>query len=175
MVVVLDRGEKDKPAPAVEPADAAIQKAAADVLSNGEVTGKNFETTLLHNPGGLKAKRLLLLGGGKAKSFSAYELRRLAGAAARTLKSRGLRSFAFLAPQTGLDAVTAAKSIVEGVFVGNFEPDYYKSDRKDQKIDEVSVVSSGDQAKLQAAVDHGRITSTLARRKRMTLQLVPYG
>ena len=123
VVVVLDRGEKDKPNVSVETSDAAIQKAAADVIASGEVTGKNFETTLLHNPAGLKAKRLLLLGGGKAKSFSAFELRRLAGAAARALKSRSLRSFAFVAPPTGVDAETAAKAIVEGAFVGNFEPD----------------------------------------------------
>jgi leucyl aminopeptidase len=157
VVVVLDRGEKDKPNVSVETSDAAIQKAAADVIASGEVTGKNFETTLLHNPAGLKAKRLLLLGGGKAKSFSAFELRRLAGAAARTLKTRSLRSFAFVAPSAGVDAETAAKAIVEGAFVGNFEPDYYKSDRKEQKIDEVSIVTTGDQAKLQAALDQGRI------------------
>ena len=157
VVVVLDRGEKDKPNVSVETSDGAVQKAAADVIASGEVTGKNFETTLLHNPAGLKAKRLLLLGGGKAKSFSAFELRRLAGAAARALKSRSLRSFAFVAPPAGVDSEIAAKAIVEGAFVGNFEPDYYKSDRKEQKIDEVSIVTAGDPAKLQAALDQGRI------------------
>jgi len=157
VAVVLDRGEKDKPQVFVDCSEAAVQKAAADVIASGEVTGKTFESTLLHHPANLKAKRLLLVGGGKAKSFGAFDLRRLAGAAARTLKSRGLRSFAFVSPQTGVDAETAAKSIVEGTFVGNFEPDYYKSDRKDQKIDELTVVASGDQAKLQAATDQGRI------------------
>ena len=157
VAVVLDRGEKDKPNVFVDCTDAAVQKAAADVVASGEATGKTFEPTLLHNPAGLKAKRLLLVGGGKAKAFGAFDLRRIAGAAARTLKSRGLRRFAFVAPQTGADAETAAKSIVEGTFVGNFEPDYYKSDRKDQKIDELTVVASGDPAKLQAAIDQGRI------------------
>ena len=112
-----------------------MKDAAADVIAGGEVTGKPFETTLLHRPAKLKAKRLLLLGGGKAKSFSAFDLRRLAGAAVRTLKSKGLRSFAFLAPEAGLKMEDSVKAIVEGAFVGNFDPDYYKSDRKDQKID----------------------------------------
>jgi len=66
----LDRGEKDKPAVSVESADSAVLEAAAAVVSSGEVTGKMFETTLLHAPAKLKAKRLLLVGGGKAKSFS---------------------------------------------------------------------------------------------------------
>jgi len=62
VVVVLDsskedRSEKDKPSPAVECADAAVREAAKDVIASGEVTGKAFETTLLHRPAGLKAKR----------------------------------------------------------------------------------------------------------------------
>jgi leucyl aminopeptidase len=155
-VVALDRGEKDKPAASVETDDNAIRAAAAEVIANGEVTGKAFESTLVHRPAGLKAKRLLLIGGGKAKAFSAFDLRRLAGAAVRTLKSRGLRSFSFLAPQS-LAAEDSVKAVVEGAFVGNFEPDYYKSDRKDQSIDTLTVIARGDSAKLEASMNEGRI------------------
>src|ERR1700682_6430385 len=88
-VVVLDHGAKDKTEVSVEASDGAVKDVTADVMASGEVTGKIFETTLLHRPAKLKAKRLLLLGGGKAKSFSAFDLRRLAGAAVRTLKSKG--------------------------------------------------------------------------------------
>ncbi len=152
-VVVLDRGEKDKNDVFVDSNDSAVQAAAKDVIASGEVTGKALETTLLHKPAGMKAKRLLLVGGGKAAKFSASELRKLAGAAVRTLKSRGLRSFAFAAPQS-IDAAEATKAIIEGAFVGNFEPDYYKSDRKDQKIDALAVVAKGE---LQKAVDEAHI------------------
>ena len=75
----------------------------------------------------------------------------------RTLKAKGLRNFAFLAPEAGLKAEDAVKAIVEGAFVGNFDPDYYKSDRKDQKIDSLTVVARGDQARLQQAVEEARI------------------
>src|SRR5437879_849188 len=135
VVVALDRGEKDKTQVTLESTDEAVKFGAAGVLSTGEVSGKIFETTLVHNPAKLKAKRLLLLGGGKAKNFSAYELRRLAGAAVRSLKSKSIRSFAFVVPENGLKTEDAVKAIVEGAFVGNFDPDTYKSDRKDQKID----------------------------------------
>jgi leucyl aminopeptidase len=143
-----NRGEKDKPAPSVESSDAAVREAAKDVIASGEVTGKMFETTLLHRPAGLKAKRLLLLGGGKAKTFSAAELHKLAGAAVRTLKGKSIRSFAFALPEigvaTGIDVNDGVRVIVEGAFVGNFDPDYYKSDRKDQKIDAITIVAKGD-------------------------------
>src|SRR5208337_1105361 len=158
VVVVLDRSksdrseknraEKDKPAPSLESRDAAVREAAQDVISSGEVTGKAFEITLLHRPAGLKAKRLLLVGGGKAKNFSAAELRKLAGAAVRTLKGKSIRSFAFAPPENGaaaaIPANDAVRAIVEGAFVGNFDPDYYKSDRKDEKIDAVTIVVPGD-------------------------------
>jgi leucyl aminopeptidase len=155
-VVVLDHGSKDKTEVKVEASDGAIKDAAAEVMGSGEVTGKIFETTLLHHPQKLRAKRLLLLGGGKAKNFTASELRKLAGAAARFLKPKGIRSFAFLTPESikGEDAV---KAIVEGAFVGNFDPDTYKSDRKDQKIDSVIVVARGEQARLQKTMDEARI------------------
>jgi leucyl aminopeptidase len=166
VVVVLDRtekdqSEKDKPSPSVESADAAVRESAKEVISSGEVTAKTFETTLLHRPAGLKAKRLLLIGGGKAKNFSAAELRQLAGAAVRTLKSKSVRSFAFALPENGVPANDAVRAIVEGAFVGNFDPGYYKSDRKDtdQKIDSVTIVVPGDPKSLESAMHAGRIVA----------------
>jgi len=161
VAVVLDRGEKDKTEAFVSVADKAVQQAAADLIASGDLTGKNFETTWLHKPAGLKAKRLLLIGGGKAKKFSASELRKLAGAAVRALKPRSLRSLAFVLPGE-ISTQEAVKAIVEGAIVGNFDPDTYKSDRKDQQIESLTVVAaesqgSADQASLQRAMDEARI------------------
>ena len=41
VVVTLDQGEKDKPAPSVESTDIAVREAAEDVISSGEVTAKS--------------------------------------------------------------------------------------------------------------------------------------
>ena len=148
VAIVLDQADqtqkeknKDaKPQLKLATGDAAVQSAAADLLASGELTGKPFEINLLHKPVGLKAKRLLLIGGGSAKKFSTYDLRRSAGAAVRTLKSRGIRSFAFIAPAS-IPAEEAVSAIVEGALVGNFDPDYYRSDRKDQKIDALTILA----------------------------------
>src|ERR1700716_230911 len=139
-----DKAVKDKPAPLIETADAAIREAAKDVISSGEVTAKMFEPTLLHRPAGLQAKRLLLLGGGKANDFSAAELRKLAGAAVSTLKAKNICSFAFVLGGSGtISPAEAVRAIVEGAFVGNFDPGYYKSDRNDQKIDAITIIVEG--------------------------------
>ena len=162
VAVVLDHSnaasnDKEKsPELKVATSDPAVQAAAAELLASGEVSGKPFETNLLHKPASLKAKRLLLISGGAAKKFSGYDLRRVAGAAARALKSRGIRSFAFVAPQA-IPAEESVRAIVEGTHVGNFDPDYYRSDRKDQKIEEVTVIASGDSGALEKAANEARV------------------
>ncbi len=162
VVTVLDASEKSnddksaKPEPKIQTDDKAVAAAAADLIASDEVTGKTLETTLLHKPQGLKAKRLLLIGGGPAKKFTSAELRKLAGAAVRTLKAKDLKSFVFVAPG-GVD--DAAKSIVEGAIVGNFDADYYRSDRKDQKIEDLIIVTpkGANQRSWTNGIERGRI------------------
>jgi leucyl aminopeptidase len=162
VAVVLDQsaaisnGKEKKPELKVASGDSAVSSVAADLLASGELSGKPFETNLMHKPSGLKAKRLLLLSGGGAKKFASYDLRRLAGAAVRTLKSRGIRSFAFVAP-SGIAADEAVRAIVEGAHVGNFDPDYYRSDRKDQKIDNLTIVANGDKGALEKAASESQV------------------
>jgi leucyl aminopeptidase len=136
-----EKNKNAKPQLKVATSDANVQSASSDLLASGEVSGKPFEINLLHKPAGLKAKRLLLVSGGSATKFSTYELRRIAGAAARALKSRGIRSFAIVLPPD-IAAEEATTAVVEGALVGNFDPDYYRSDRKDQKIDEITIVAA---------------------------------
>jgi leucyl aminopeptidase len=153
-----EKAKDAKPQLKLATGDTAVQSAAADLLASGELAGKPFEINLLHKPAGLKAKRLLLISGGAAKKFTSYELRRIAGAAVRTLKSRGIRSFAFITP-SGIPPVEAVHAIVEGALVGNFDPDYYRSDRKDQKIDALTILASGnsDQAALEKAANEAQV------------------
>jgi leucyl aminopeptidase len=166
VAIVLDHSDpaereknKDaKPQLKLATGDSGVQSVANDLLASGEVTGKPLESNLLHKPAGLKAKRLLLISGGAAKKFASYDLRRVAGTAVRTLKSRGIRSFAFIAP-SGIPAEEAVRAIVEGALVGNFDPDYYRSDRKDQKIDALTILASGNSspAALEKAADEARV------------------
>jgi leucyl aminopeptidase len=166
VVAVLDAAEKpengdnDKSIPQIPTEDKAVIAAAADLVASGEVTGKMLEVTLLHRPAGLRTKRLLLICGGKAKNFSTAEMRKISGTAVRTLKAREVKGFALATPvATSLDLEDAVKSIVEGAYVGSFDPDYYRSDRKDQKIDELTIVApaNSDAKALESAIDIGTI------------------
>ena len=107
------KNKNAKPQLKLDTSDSAVQAVATDLLASGEVTCKPFEINLLHKPASLKAKRLLLVSGGPAAKFTSYDLRRLAGAAVRALKSRGIRSFAFIAPPS-INAEEAVRAIIEG-------------------------------------------------------------
>ena len=160
VAIILDHGEKQQNAPKLTSLeqDAALDKAVAELVASGEgeVTGKAFETVLLHNPAGFKAKRLLVVGGGKAPSFTPFELRRVAGTAVRFLRSRMIKSCAFALPAKFDDA---ARAIVEGAFVADFDPDTYRTDRKDLSMKQVSIVApaGADQSKLQKAIQQAQI------------------
>jgi leucyl aminopeptidase len=124
---------------------------AADLFDAGEVAGKPLEFTLLHHPTGSAAKRVLLAGGGKAEKFDAAEMRKLAGAAVRFLKPKGIKKVAIAMPDThaGADFVSAA---VEGAILGDYEPDRYKTGDDKHSLESVAIV--GGEA---AAVERGRI------------------
>ena len=51
--------------------DALTGGLLAELFTSGEATGKPFDAVLIHRPQGLAARRVLLMGGGKADHFDA--------------------------------------------------------------------------------------------------------
>ena len=156
IVPVLDHGVKNKHEGRAAAGDDAVRNAAKELAAANELAGKAYETVLLHKPQGLKAKRLLFVGGGKAATFTPYEIRRQAGAAVRFLKAKNFKRFAVLVPDFA-DAAGATRAVVEGAYVANFDPDTYKSDRKDQSVEELTIVTTAKGEETQRALEEGRI------------------
>jgi leucyl aminopeptidase len=138
--------------------DKAIGGLLRKVATSGELTGKTLEFTLLHSPAGLKAARLLVVGAGKKDQFNVATLRKIAGAALRSLKAKSVKNFVFLAGD-GLSAEDTAQAIAEGLITGDFETDKYKTDKKDKKIESVSLAGFSDAYKSDAekGLHRGRI------------------
>jgi leucyl aminopeptidase len=131
----------------------------SEVYGSGEVTGKIFDMTLVHNPAGFRAKRVLLAGCGAVEKFTTAELRRVSGAALRHLKSRSLRSITLLL-DSGFASPDHVEAAVEGALIGDYEPDRYKNDRKDVKtVDRFTVAVPDGGAGLDAALARGRTTA----------------
>jgi leucyl aminopeptidase len=146
-----DKKQSTKPAIEVLAAGRAVAKAAGTILSGGEFAAGSCETALLHDPDGFKAKRILLVGLGK---LTLPEVRKAAGAAVRFAKPRKLREVTIAIPE-GLDPAAAARALVEGAYIGDFDPDTYRSDRKDQSIEQLNIVGAG--SAVEAALREGII------------------
>src|SRR6266550_343783 len=86
LIVVAFEGQKSE----------RFGEVAAELYESKEFSGKPLEFALLHRPPGLKARRLLLAGAGKADKFNCAALRKTAGAAVRHLKSKSARDIAIL-------------------------------------------------------------------------------
>ncbi len=173
VIPVLDNSTAKDPAPVAQTSDSALLAIAQPLISNKEITGKAFESVWIYAPQGIKAKRLLFLGGGKSRKYTSIELRRVAGAAVRAMKPKNIKSFALLAPESWTGKADpeahstyaferggmseAVRAIAEGIVAGNFDADYYKSDRKDQQVTDATVVlaTKEDARTLQASLDQG--------------------
>ncbi len=149
-----------RPAPELLTADEAVKAAAAEVLASGEFKAAANETLLLHAPAGLAAKRLLIVGLGKLAKVKVHGVREAAGTAVRSAKPRGIRELvlALPSPET-LPGAAAARAAVEGAFVGDFDPDTYRSDRKDQSVQSFTVAATADADReaLEGALAEGVI------------------
>src|SRR5436190_2931185 len=160
VLIVLDHGEKDKPSAKLASGEALFTQAVQEIISAGELTGKLLETIMLYRPQGARAKRVLIIGGGNAKKFTPNELRKVAGAAVRYLKPKGIRNLAVVLPENvDFTAENAVRAVIVGALVGDFDPDTYKSDRKDQSIQSISIVATegSNKASLETALSEGRM------------------
>jgi leucyl aminopeptidase len=150
----------------------ALAGAAAKALASGEFKATPGETLLLHSPYGLKAERLLIVGLGKAKSLSVDEVRKGAGTAVRAAKPRGVRAMAIAFPEDhalsdehldSLPCVWTARALVEGAELAEMDYDTYKSDRKDQSIQTVTVIAKEAEKttrlELQQGLEEGLIVA----------------
>ena len=154
------KGPDAKPLPALLTEDEAVRAAAAAVLASGEYKAGINETVLIHAPAGLKARRLLIVGLGKQSKATVHTVRNAAGTAVRYTKPRGIRELVFALPASeGLSGAAGTRAVAEGALVADFDPDTYKSDRKDLSVQSFTLAApaAADQAALQAACAEGVI------------------
>jgi leucyl aminopeptidase len=161
------KGPDAKPQPVLLTADLSVLSAAEPLLRSGEFKAGANETVLLHAPAGMTAKRLLLVGLGKLAGVTVNSSRSAAGIAVRFAKPRGIRELAFALPEAALASPDLAllppgpciRAAVEGALVGDFDPDTYRSDRKDQSVKTFTVAApaNANKAALEAALAEGVI------------------
>jgi leucyl aminopeptidase len=155
----LTTGKSDAAKPRLLTSVPAIFSAAQQLLDSGEFKAALGETVLLHDPTGLKATRLLIVGVGKASDLSLDAIRKAAGTAVRSAKPRAIRSLGIalpVGPETDqLSPAAIARAVVEGAALGAPDYDTYRSERKDVSIEAVSLLCSDAHAASKDAIQHG--------------------
>ena len=113
----------------------------SEVISSGEMRGKLGDAVYIHRPGKIAARRLLLLGAG-SRPATPDAWSKCGGTAARFLRAKGAKNFALLL-RSASDLSAAAQNVVEGVTLGLFEPDTYKTrDKEARTIDRLTLVAN---------------------------------
>jgi leucyl aminopeptidase len=130
---------------------------------SGEITGKQFQFTLLHGVSGFKARRILIAGVGKKEKCDATVLRKVTGAAIRFLKGRGAVNTALALDATEAISENVA-AVVEGAVLGAWEPDYLKTDPelkelKARSVASLAIVVAPEAADAKAVYDRARIVA----------------
>ena len=130
-----------------------------ELQASRELTGKPLECTLVHRPAGLAAQKLLVVGAGKQDKFNGAQLRRVAGAAVRHLRARGICELAWV--QDGEEGgAESLQPVVEGAIAGDYDSDRYRTEREsERRIDRLIIATGGTSpgAAAQRALDRGRI------------------
>ena len=128
----------------------AVTGAAAKALASGEFKATLGETLLLHAPEWTEGRAAVDCRAGQGKSLSVDEVRKGAGTAVRAAKPRGVRAMAIAFPEDhalsdehldSLPCVWTARALVEGAELAEMDYDTYKSDRKDQSIQTLTVIA----------------------------------
>jgi leucyl aminopeptidase len=129
-----------------------------EMYDSGEFTGKANETAVVHRPDGMKAQRLLLVGCGEKAKFTPAQMRTAGGVMARALQARSIQQAAIRLKRL-TNEPPMLRALVEGLITGGFEPDQYKTEKKNggKLLERVEISCIEITPELQQALETARI------------------
>ncbi len=140
--------------------DEAAGGVIKSVIESEELKGKEGETVYVHlaGAGGLRARRLLLIGVGERENYQPAQVSQMAGSVARFLRGKNVKTIGLVARADG-DAEKAVAAAAEGATIGLFEPDKYRTiDKEERAIEKLIIIAEGaDEEALKRGAERGRI------------------
>ncbi|MFN8589448.1 MAG: leucyl aminopeptidase [Candidatus Eisenbacteria bacterium] len=121
--------------------DRATKGALTALLKSEDFTGKHLETALLW-PRGVKAKRVLLVGLGKADALTPQRVLLAAAQAARRAREMSAGTLAIALQTRGAFDEAAACAAAEGAVLGHYRHTAYKSESK-PPLEEIELWTTG--------------------------------
>jgi len=114
----------------------ASGRALTEYLRKFDHSGDFGEIGTLYGVTGTFAPRTLLIGAGGEKKLDLHKLRRLAAKAARHLQKGGARDVSFFLTELSVRGTSVAdrvQAVAEGVWLGLYRFEHYKSERKEER------------------------------------------
>jgi leucyl aminopeptidase len=137
--------------------DGRLKAALADASFNGK-TGSTFS---LPTPGQIAARRVIATGLDAANA-SAEDVRKAFGSAAREALKAKSRSVACLVPAGALDEVASYRAATEGVLLGLYSFQTYRSKQDEANVERVVFAGDGGDGAADGAADGVRLGQALA-------------
>lgn len=119
-----------KPGGATGAVDEATNGLLSDHIKDHEFDGKTLDTLVLHSPSGVKTKHIIVIGLGRQAAFTPVTARKVAAKSiqkARELKAKVVATIIHGAGIGGIDTILASEMTVEGLLLGNYRFDRYKT------------------------------------------------
>lgn len=157
-VVVWDKGSLSAEA---QLADKVSSKGLSKIVRSEDFTGKLGETTIVHNPVGLKSKRLLLLGGGESKKFDAKNAAEMLSAGIKAVFKTNSTSVHFAVASVGVKDETGAwmcKRLAQEAEIASYKYDTTKSKKSkavSTKLISISPSKGSSKKSLEEALKAG--------------------
>jgi len=139
--------EKWRLTPRLAAVDKVVDGALAAVVRSGDFRGKSGQSALVYSDGGVPAKRLLLVGLGKAEDLDADAFRRVGGTAVGEAIRRKAKRVVIAVPRTRPVALAAAaQALAEGGVLAAYRFDTYKKKKDDSGRAPTALVLSFERA-----------------------------
>jgi leucyl aminopeptidase len=128
--------------------DQILEGSISQLFDAGEITGKLGETTVIHTFGKIKASRVIVVGLGKRNDFKHETIRQGAGYGVKVAQKLKTKDIATIIPYSedmeNSSLITAVHAIVEGMLLGSYKYEQFKSENVDmnKKIDTVLIIES---------------------------------
>ena len=121
--------------------DHALGGAISDLIAGGDLKGKAGEVAVLYPRGAVGARRVLVVGLGKAEAFDVEGVRRASAAAikrARDLNAQHVATIVHGAGIGGLDAAAAAQATVEGALLATYR---FAAQKKQEAVNDIATLT----------------------------------
>jgi leucyl aminopeptidase len=127
--------------------DRAMEGHLSTVLNSGDFRGRSGESLILYPGGGIRAKRLLLVGLGNERSIDAEALRCAAGTAVTQSAAKRAEKVVMAVPSVRrMRAPDAVQALAEGAALSAYRFDQHRSPREDAPGEVASLTLSLDRA-----------------------------